>query len=269
MDLIGHITEMQSELVHDHYTFGWILFAVALVPLFYVGRWFPESRGRPSSQTDTRKVSSWRVAIMVALVCGFGMTGQATVSQARNAEVELVAPFVWPESVGDWRRREAEPWPVKFPGARHHSTAEYERDDGATVLMQVSLYTKETQGGELVNETNLPFEPDMWSTKLPTSTVKSASGNTYRQVGVANNASERRVLWYAYRIGGQFEVRSSAAKLKQLPNALLGEPSGAAVVLVADLEVGSDAARALLEDAGSELADGVAAALDRSLGARH
>jgi len=33
---IGYATKMQSPLIHDHETFGWILFAVALIPIFYI-----------------------------------------------------------------------------------------------------------------------------------------------------------------------------------------------------------------------------------------
>ena len=56
--MVGHWTDMQSDLVHDHYTYGWVLFAVALIPLFYVGRWFPDkllSTGSAQRSTNGQK----------------------------------------------------------------------------------------------------------------------------------------------------------------------------------------------------------------------
>ena len=37
---IGHVTEMKSALIDDHYFFGWVLFGIALVPIFLIGRVF-------------------------------------------------------------------------------------------------------------------------------------------------------------------------------------------------------------------------------------
>ncbi|HAC34605.1 MAG TPA: hypothetical protein DCF45_08830 [Gammaproteobacteria bacterium] len=38
--LIGHFTRMTSSIVHDHATFGWVIFACLLVCWFYMNRWF-------------------------------------------------------------------------------------------------------------------------------------------------------------------------------------------------------------------------------------
>ena len=34
---IGYSTEMQSSLVNDHYSYGWIIFGLALIPSFWLG----------------------------------------------------------------------------------------------------------------------------------------------------------------------------------------------------------------------------------------
>jgi len=32
---IGYLTEMQSEMIQDHYMYGWFVFAIFLIPIFW------------------------------------------------------------------------------------------------------------------------------------------------------------------------------------------------------------------------------------------
>ncbi|MDX1823273.1 MAG: exosortase, partial [Thiohalomonadales bacterium] len=66
----GYVTKMQSPLVHNHEFFGWVLFGVMLIPLF----WFANrlERGEPSqpvcSQVAARSDSQSRFALPAGII---------------------------------------------------------------------------------------------------------------------------------------------------------------------------------------------------------
>jgi exosortase len=97
--LFGHFTDMQHYLItHDHYYYGWVLYALALIPTFMVAKTLLNRDSEPATEREADSppslVAAARpdLAIMgafVALLILSGTVVQLTGGEARSKDVEL------------------------------------------------------------------------------------------------------------------------------------------------------------------------------------
>jgi len=263
--VVGHVSEMQSGLVHDHYTFGWILFAVALAPLFYAGRWFKVAPVSPPQTAIPAGVSLARLASHTVAVCLMVVVAMGLASQIRNADVRLKQPPNWPKAIADWNYVGPSQWRGDFPGAAWADAVIFRRADGATVEVYVAAYAAEAQGQELINTQNQPYKSSLWRV---TSAPRSVSTRSpFRESGLQSSSSrERRIVWHTYRVSRMFEGRREFVKLLQIQQTLLGRPAGASLALVTDGAPGSAEARLRLESFSRDASAVLGANLDQVLG---
>ena len=73
--LIGLYTDMQSEMVHDHETFGWVLFTIVLIPMFWIASRLEQSEIKLENAASSAEVTS-----------EFGTEETAQLAQAENTE---------------------------------------------------------------------------------------------------------------------------------------------------------------------------------------
>lgn len=250
--LVGHLSEMQSELVHDHYTYGWILFAVALIPLLYAGRLLPfRMASSPTMPAFPLREPVRSPAVLGAVIAGV-LVGSVALAQRfiDEREVLLTRTPQFVASFEDWTVDSTGPsdWAPVFPGAMWRDVAIYRHKTALPTRVFVALYGKERQGEELINSANRVFDASRWTqVGNPRAVDLSASaGVPMQETRLRDSQGNGRLVWHTYRIDGSFYNGGIKAKLRQIPSVVAGVPSGFVVALSVDNANNFSAARARL-----------------------
>jgi exosortase A len=238
---IGHYSEMQHYLItHDHYYYGWVLFAVALVPLILIAR-------RLAGEHDTGAVDAaassvpatgrWRrrdtaiaglLAVVLALPLMFVHAGRGGASAGR---LELTLP----EGRDGWQlaaSSEQPAWEPSFMGADGEVLASYVRD-GVRVDVYLAVYRSQGQGRELIGEQNRLFSADDRRVSARSITLAVVQRPAVVREQIAISPHGHRVVWYWYAVGTRLVVDDLQAKLWHALGRLGGGDSGAVVAISA------------------------------------
>lgn len=153
---IGYFDGMDNSMVADHLWLGWVIFAILMVPVFFVARRFESASpgatgGRPDrSVSDQAMGGAPVVAILMTL--GAMVAGPAFAKVTAPAAIDgqnLVVGL--PESIDGWYGPvvTAWEWQPQFVGSTAERVAEY-RQGETTILVYSSIYLTQVQGSELV-----------------------------------------------------------------------------------------------------------------------
>ncbi len=240
--IAGHLTEMQHYLVAvDHYYFGWALFALMLIPIFFFGRWMSsEEARREQCSIELPKESGGSIALAtkpVVITALIAMLIPGTVhlvdfSNRSSIMNDLSAPELndgWlfePQSSGLWK-------PVfQLPDAE--ISGKYHKAD---VVFEVYLnrYQNQVHGRELVSSMNqVHGETDVNS--INRATVPIATNDGVGEISVVLEeftveSSDRYVLVYWYQIGTHSETDPLKAKIRELAVHFSAHPVSGLVAL--------------------------------------
>ncbi len=263
----GYATNMQSPLVHNHEFFGWVLFGVMLIPLFWFANRLErgEAVATPEAPADrVREPAGWFGVVATAILLLSPAVIVAVLSvNSRVPEQVPSAPRLLANS--DWApyyERRAMGWKPVIEGADVIQNQLYFGRKGLVAgkspdrLAAVEIYTylKQKPGKELVQDANQIYNMDNWSL-LTTSSVAIA-GRDWSLVSLKNKRSGQVVMVaYGYSVGGYWRDSALPAKLAQIPAALAGRHD-AHLVMVAltcsDCDRRSDIVP-LVEQAGAPL----------------
>lgn len=98
LTLVGHYTQMESDLLAEHGTFGWVIFTISLVPLFFLGRrierWDRSLEERRGSPAAPAKAGVQESEPGMGFTEPEGTAGQVTMATAEPAGTE-------PEGAGE------------------------------------------------------------------------------------------------------------------------------------------------------------------------
>jgi exosortase A len=234
---IGHYSDMQHYLIrNEHYYYGWVLFAIALIPLFFIARRLADGDRVVDVpvQVAARQAAdgSWRLrdtAVVAALGVSLSLpfvlifAGSAA-APAASVELEL------PEGKGGWRLTAPPPrqaWEPSFDGADGAVLASYVRDD-ARVDVYLAVYRSQAQGRELIADHNRLFAAD--HRRLSARSVAVAGVprlEVVREQVASSPGGAGRVVWYWYAIGPRLVIDDLQAKLWQAFGRFRGGDSGA------------------------------------------
>lgn len=258
---VGHLSEMQHPMVHDHYTFGWILFAIALMPLFYAGRWFKLA---PLADPRLNELSPRPSNTAVTVVTGLAVLAMVAGPLARQELIDRqnAGPFdlEWPSRpMGEWKRvspsAALDRWSPAYNGAAWSGKADYADAAGNRVSAYAAVYGRETQGVELVNVGHVPYDAKSWTvirdavrTNLP-----QELGGRAHEILLRDNSGRASIIWYVYRSGGDFHTSPLATKIGQFRALLKGQPAGAVLAFSVAGGISADAARERLARAAASL----------------
>ena len=247
--LIGHNTQMESGLVDDHLTFGWVIFSVLMIPVYWLARRLEDrdigepvqsSDNTPSARPGTKAAF---LAAAAAMVVGPAWALQVHQSVAGEGDLILVLPKSdgrWPgpaDSQWDWQPR--------FSGPDAERVAQY-GDGEDFVLAYTNVYLSQEQDRELVYFSNR-VEGD-WQGSRPSAADQSinlGNGLIFRQ-RMARNYVGDWVIWSRYQVGERFEETDIGAKLAQAIETLKGRPESGVIAFATRCNVECEAATARL-----------------------
>ena len=259
--MIGYRSDMQSSLVDDHLTFGWIMFAILMVPVYWFASRLENDEhmavDKHSDNSNPGSKLNWAAVGTATLAMIAGPAWAMTVSSAAfvDAQHEIQFPnrsngWVGPVS-SSWE------WTPSFAGADVERVAQYSNGTDF-VLVYANLYLVQEQGKELIYFANR-IGGDWRVAELetqPASIVQLNSGDVFRQ-DVAKNYVGNWLIWSRYRVDGKFETSNVRAKVLQAFGTLVGEPQSATVAFATPCRESCTDAAVVLPDFAGQLGNDI------------
>jgi exosortase len=193
---IGFFKGMDNDLVTDHLTMGWVIFAVLMVPVFFV------ARRLESEATENVSRRSNRFPVAVSL----------------------------PKNVAGWRgpMQTTWDWRPRFVGVTAKRIAEYRRND-KLILSYANVYVTQAQGKELIFTQNSilgRWRRDGGAAADKQITVERA-GPFQQEMAVGPYGSW--IIMHRYVIGGEPVVGNVRGKIRQSLVSLQGKPEAGVI----------------------------------------
>lgn len=242
--LAGYLTDMQHYLVRvEHYRYGWLVFAFAMVGFFFIARRLPAAERQttsvPASGSIEPTLAPVGVAIALSALGAAPLWNLISPVEAGQLASEVSFPPVrgFQPETGDTAA-----WQPVFQGADAVGQQGYRRHDGHVQVFG-AWYAYQTQDKELVGYHNAIAGRDAnivsqsrRQTPLPLVEV------------VASDGTRRAVIWYFYDVGGWRTNRGVAAQIRYGASSLWSNPSASVVAVRAECAADCKQARVLLED---------------------
>jgi exosortase A len=193
--IAGHLTNMQSSLVHQHYGFGWCVFAGMMLVFFWIGSRIPSQTELTADKADlpiAPPVQTSYIALVLLLVPIWILVEPSHLSPVpREGEMR---PKNLPTWSGPLQADEVQ-WHPVFVGADAESLSAYDGHGSDRVYLYIAAYRKQKQDSELVGYHNQLFGD---ADNVEDSQAISKSTHEY----VLEHAGSRDLLRFSYRIGG-------------------------------------------------------------------
>lgn len=258
--MAGHLTAMQHYLVTvDHYTFGWVLFAVALAPFYMFARRLEPaelSAARPAGAPASLPALSLAAAAGLALAAAGPLAWQRA---EQAAAVPVAAMPELPAAAPGWRLEAAgSGWRPDFQSADAELGGRFVAADGGDVELWLVHYADQHQGKELVYYANRIADPAHW--RIERQRRVEAAGGPANETVLVRGLDNRRVVRWWYEVGGARAAGDAEAKLRQVAARLAGRPAAGLVAYSAACDASCDAAFTRLDAFGLDMHDRLRAA---------
>ncbi len=230
--IIGYRSGMQSPLVQDHLTLGWIMFAILMVPVYFLARRLegPDAVAvEPSLRGLGKESPNWGAVMAAIVIMLVGPVWANTVSSpsASDETIELNLPA----GHADWTGPHTSHWDWRPEYARPAAEAVAEYQSGAeVVLVYANVYLSQEQNRELIY-----FNNDIkggWSSLRDdrglSDTVYLQDGSSFGQTSARNYIGDW-LIWYRYQNGDVFDTSAGRAKFSQAIETLKGRPNAGIV----------------------------------------
>ncbi|HEY0930685.1 MAG TPA: EpsI family protein [Gemmatimonas sp.] len=225
--VIAHRTRMQSSLMQDHEMYGWTIFLVALLTFFMVARRLEQRMEHPLTMAapapDTAGMGQPPLAsimpvtaiavlgpalVAVLAVLPAAETPAVGVDVANGRSIGIAPGSQWTVSI-DSAPTAFEP---HFAGSSRVSRQFV--DNGMTVQVDQFHYAQQKHGAEATSYEN-HIAPDSMIVQRRTVGPLDNSLRIVQQTAI-REASDVRIVWSWYRIGGIETPSSTKAKLLQI-----------------------------------------------------
>jgi EpsI family protein len=266
---LAYRTDMQHPFVHDHLTLGWYLFGGLVFLLLVIdllqGRHVIEKDNRPvvNEGVVCKHSGGRRYAIyfMAALLVASGpLAARWVTGQVTPADEQLLQ---LPGGTSGWRGQadESDSWQPVYRGAI--PLRGVYRKDGGSVHLFVGYYPRQTQGAELINELNRIANRESWQVNS-TAIIGPGQGQPHMiEAELESLDTDKRLVWYRYRVAGRYTTSAYVAKLLQVAGLLSGKPGASIIAMATDIHDDTRAARERLanfmismDDPLARIADG-------------
>lgn len=236
----GHLTEMQHYLVQvDHYTFGWMVFAIALVPFFVLARRlesdddqtrteFAVADADPAGHQRSLVPLSRMVVVTGLLLLPPLVWGRADTTTTGPIEASMSAIAGW-----QGPHEPMAQWIPKFGAPSGEERSSY-RKDGRIVDVYVNWYQRQAPGRELVGYGNRLEGENGWRIESR-STRRSSTGlggvGALQEIVINSERQGRRLVWSWYLVGRTPLTSPAQVKLLEAWRTLTGHHGSGIVAL--------------------------------------
>lgn len=257
--IIGHLSDMRYGTGFDHLVFGWVLFGVVMLLMFWVGSFWQQDEPLTNSSgsaipTQNLPVLSVTMLSGLALLCASIWPAAAVAIYRNNDPVNTMALTI-PLATRSWQATEAEGWrwsPPQPGAARELDQVYVTGTAGNPVIVGLHLrqYLHQEQGAELVENFN-PWLPDpkVWAVREQQHVqVELDQPATVSEAWVIG-ASDNLLVWSWYWIDGHNTINPYLVKLLEAKQQILdGRRQGTRVFIATPLLGDRRQARQVLQD---------------------
>ncbi len=232
--LVGNATKMEHIIVKDHLTFGWVVFALFMVPLVLMARRFETTEQRELYFKGNRRWDFKPMLLLLFFIAISYQTG-SYLSRPSASEHQLAVHQPAFARLGETFAVSANWWP-EFPGASSRQFQFFTDEDGMLQLLVVN-YSRQSQGKELIYVDNKLFSPQRWRVVSEKSLkVDNHEINRVPLLHLSRSGARERFIAYWYVIDDRATASSWQAKLVQLAAVLRGKPGASLVAVAVDVE---------------------------------
>jgi exosortase A len=242
--LLGYLSDMKLAVGVDHYIYGWLLFAVFCLLLFWIGSRLrePPAPVEPvfvSGTAPMPRPALGRFAVVgVLAIVGIGLwpllLSRVSALASTGGPIALELPL----EIGNWRATEdaiAE-WRPSYHGAVVETARAYRMGD-RTAAIYIAYYRHQKQGAELINSTNtiIPVGKKVeWRRGWERERVVTVPWGKERVWETdAAKPGRRLLLWHRFWNAGQYTPSPVIAKMRELRRRMVtGKDDGALVVVL-------------------------------------
>lgn len=231
---IGHETNMESSLVDDHETFGWVLFALVVSPaIWWAARW-SEKNVTLKVQVESELVESSYKAGAICFLFLFALSVAAHLYSSQEIVV-VQGGSKTQQAIAGWK-----PLPVALDdslGAKVKNPDQLiqgsyfrgSQQDLERLTLTIYGYQFQRSGAELFGFGNRFFDGNRWTIKQQ---AQQEEWSLSELVPASQAPSvERHFLANSYFVGGNFYADALTARVKQLPAQFNGDRYAAAITL--------------------------------------
>ncbi|MDB6063066.1 MAG: hypothetical protein JWM78_3169 [Verrucomicrobiaceae bacterium] len=236
--LVGHFSHMQSALVYHHGNFGWIVFAISLVPFFMAVRWL--DHGDYVKPVDISISSSPALSAHTASYAAIAAAGGIAllaltlfIAQRERSATVLIAPAQAIPAQAMWL-----PQYEGYDQQQHWRVSV----DAASFDISVLTYLHQTDTKKLIYFSNRIADEQH---TLSVATVAVSDSLRINQTVI--DAGGPRMVWWFYLIDSHVVTGGLAAKWHQLMELLRGN-AGASLVTISTRCTSSSCSEFLSDD---------------------
>ncbi|WP_298941159.1 exosortase C-terminal domain/associated protein EpsI [uncultured Psychromonas sp.] len=262
--VVGTYTEMNHFIVHDHLTFGWIVFAVCLLPLIYIARtYFDDSQkesnlnnvahsnvNQKKETVDTslqvKQVNKLQIITTLSILVLF-IGASYWIPSRYDENYALTVPNVKNYEMVSSDKNYSPNWKPYSQGATQERFFYYTKE---ALGFQVYLadYIKQEQASEMIYVENYLFNKQFWDRvedkKLALIKSKNLQETDFLLLKKSSHRYRMIASWYV--INGVLTSDKKIAKLTEVKSALKGQPGATLVAVSLDFD-GKDVAAAKMQ----------------------
>jgi exosortase A len=232
--MIAYWSDMRLAVGVDHLIYGWLFFGIVMFALFAVGLTFRERTAAEARDPPVAAAPPTGVRlppVVVALVAATIITLAPLGARHLTALPSAANPTpALPKPAAGWHGPSPATlhWTPAYRGAMQERVAGYRGAD-APVDVSIVVYGAQTQGAELINSENLPYDGG-WSASARARVHAAGRGvQSTRLHGVHGEL----LVWHWYLIGDYATSSDTLAQLRHVWNALRGAEETAAMIALA------------------------------------
>jgi EpsI family protein len=252
--LAGHLTHMQHFLVRvDHYYFGWVLFAFAMVLYFLLLSFLPLRRREQPARTPPPAGSAGSAELVAIIAAAIGLAlGPAYLLAVTQATDDTVA--MQPPRLADWSGPEASSWPWQpvYPNADERFLVSYMSEHAGEVVLFRAAYHFQRQGKEVRGYETSVAGPGYF-VQSSTNMTPMIGGQPVPVVEqqLLSERGQQLLVWSLYGVGDHPDEASLAARIRYGLRSLIDAPTASVIAIAAECAINCDDAHQAVEDLAS------------------
>lgn len=235
--LAGHFTNMESSLINEHDHFGWLVFAITLIPLFFLAHKLESNVEHTSQQPAQEKAAentqsnaniSPAYALLFTLItlsAAIAVPIYASYSKNNNTNSSYSIDIEMGAALDQWQRSYLKAnliSPPKFTTPDGEFDAIYS-DGTHNIQLSIRSYIQQAQGKELINFNNRLYDQstfinhDAGSLGIP--------NNDFNYLIIKGKDKKLELIGYQYLVANMATSNRVMAKLLEIIRPLIGSPT--------------------------------------------
>ena len=265
--MLGHYSGMTIATGADHLLYGWVLFGIIIITMFYIGSFWRDSREEfdksapVSGPASSAKSPIMYLVISLAVIAAIpNMLYQA--NSFDNSSPGSIKMLQHAGKIGHWYITDKDPvWKPILYQPDQQLNAAYISDAGE-IQLDIGYFHAQREGHETVSTNNKLVNQYGGSWKIVTTSVSTIDDSTINEY-VIMDADHKLLIWQWYRIGELQTHNQYLAKIYEAYMRLAKDRSdGAYITLSTTLSDDKDIARARLSSFYNASIDTINLSLD-------